>query len=89
MSNQAPVNLHFNKPLKQSYDPQRREIVRQMVLHQERNTPSLILLELNYNLGWQLKTSETSQECNTVLGFCHNHGHGPGHGCYISVFKLS
>ena len=44
MSNHAPVvNLHFNKPLKQSYDPQRREIVRQMVLHQVgRNTSFLI-----------------------------------------------
>ena len=41
LSNEAPaINLHFNKPLKQSYDLQRREIVQQMVLHQDvrRNT---------------------------------------------------
>ena len=85
MSNQAPVNLHFNKPLKQSYDPQRREIVRQMVLHQERNTPFLIFPKLNSNLA--VKTSETSQECKTVLGLCHGHGHVPDG--YISVSKLS
>ena len=87
MSNLAPVNLHFNKPLKQSYDPQRREIVRQMVLHQERNTPFLIFLKLNFNLAREVKTSETSQECKTVLGLCH--GHGQVHGGYISVSKLS
>ena len=38
LSNMAPVNLHFNSlPLKQSYDPLRREILCQIDLRQQRN----------------------------------------------------